>query len=121
MIDFDTLSLLSDIELVRDMMSHGIVPFSSITEENRDDYYGWLVYDDKNGVELDEDTTKYDIIFDYLVDEEHDDVVSTGSDVGFVYPMYVLHYKSDNSFLGEINLGGGSTINIDGNTWTFYR
>lgn len=103
------------------MMSYGVVPFSSITKENSEKYSGWLVYDDESGVEVSEGIIKYDIVFNYLVDDLHNDIQSTGSSDRIVYPMYLLKYAGDDSFLAEIDLGDNTFINVDGRTWTLYQ
>lgn len=67
MIDFTTLILISTLNELAEMTKNGIYPFSLATKEQEDA----VLYDDEND--------KNPVLADYLIDEEHHDMISTYS------------------------------------------
>ena len=67
MIDFTTLILISTLNELAEMTKNGIYHFYLATKEQEDA----VLYDDEND--------KNPVLADYLIDEEHHDMISTYS------------------------------------------
>ena len=67
MIDIKTIMIINMLNELAEMTKNGIYPFSLATKEQEDA----VLYDDEND--------KNPVLADYLIDEEHHDVISTYS------------------------------------------
>ena len=81
MIDKQTVAFISFLnDLARDS-KHGIRPFSTATNQDKER----LLYNDKNPINVynfgDYSQTSYPLVADCLIDECHNDIISTWTDI----------------------------------------
>lgn len=72
-----TIQFIGFLNELADRSAYGIHPFSEMKEQ----YTDGLLYDDKNAINANNDCAAYPLIADYLVDEQHHDIVSTWTNV----------------------------------------